>query len=90
MNITTSLFDQAQLAEAAYANFIDANGNMITNNAGVRAALESKAFSPAQASAFVTDWQVIRQYTAPPGLFGITDGTGFSGTGQLQKFYQRA
>ena len=77
MNITTSLFDQAQLAEAAYANFIDAGGNVITNNADVIAALQAKKFSEAQATDFTDHWQVVSQYTAPPGLFGITDGTGW-------------
>ncbi len=30
MSTTQNLFEQAQLAEAAYANFIGANGSVIT------------------------------------------------------------
>ncbi|MBC7756932.1 MAG: hypothetical protein H7Z20_09915 [Bdellovibrio sp.] len=82
MSIVTSLFDQAQLSEAAYANFLNSAGNLLTDVDSVKTALTTGdgKFSPAQATYFVAHWQVVSQYTAPPGLFGITDGTGFSGT----------
>lgn len=83
MNTITSLFQQAQLAEAAYANFIDNTGSLITTDAGVKAALIASGFSSdpnnttqsAQATAFLTHWQVVDQ-SPPLGLFG----NGFSAT----------
>lgn len=39
MNTITSIFQQAELAEAAYANFFDNYGNLITNESQLRAAL---------------------------------------------------
>ena len=61
MNAITSLFEQTQLAEAAYANFFDDAGNAITTNAAVIAALTTgnSKFSLAQATAFVNNWEVI-------------------------------
>ena len=50
MSTIQSLFQQAQLAEAAYANF-GAFANPVD-------ALTNIDFSPAQATAFVTDWEV--------------------------------
>ncbi|MDP2811730.1 MAG: hypothetical protein Q8O34_16455, partial [Rhodocyclaceae bacterium] len=78
MSTIQGLFQQAQLAEAAYANFRDNAGNLITTNAGVIASLQNKNFSESQATAFISTWQVIDQYTAPSFL-GLT-GTGFSAT----------
>jgi hypothetical protein len=76
MNSITNLFQQAQLAEAAYADFSAPGVSTIDalkdkNNGG--------GFSIAQADAFTAQWEVVDQYTAT-GLFGLTDGTGFSGT----------
>ncbi|MDD4964460.1 MAG: hypothetical protein PHI11_11145 [Gallionella sp.] len=81
MNTITSLFQQAQLAEAAYANFFDKVGNLIIDKAGVVTALVNNDFSQAQAAAFVADWTVVDQYTAT-GWYGATwiGGTGFSAT----------
>jgi hypothetical protein len=39
MNSISSLFQQAQLAEAAYADFIDSSENILTNDNDVIAAL---------------------------------------------------
>ena len=75
---TITLFDQAQLAEAAYANLA---GMTISTSPEVLAlALRTGdgKFSTTQASDFVAQWQVVRQYTAGGGLLG--DGSGFSGT----------
>lgn len=84
MSTITDLFQQSQLAEAAYANFIDDSGNLLTTTDGVRKALIDSGFSKGpdgqstQATVFVAEWQVVDQYTAPSFL-GIT-GTGFSAT----------
>ena len=75
MSTVTSLFDQAQLAEAAYANFLDNSGNLLTNINDIKAALIAKDFSPIQATDFVTHWRVINQ-SPPLGLLG----SGFSAT----------
>lgn len=61
MNTITSLFQQAQLAEAAYAKFIDNAGNLITTDAGVKTALQNEGMSLAQAADFVTHWRVVDQ-----------------------------
>ncbi|MGH8612469.1 MAG: calcium-binding protein [Gammaproteobacteria bacterium] len=73
MGTIQDLFRQSQVAEAAYANFA-----AFPNNP--KDALEDAGFSATQASAFVEQWQVLSQYTSPPGTFGITDGVGFSAT----------
>ncbi len=65
-----NLFEQAQMAEAAYANFLAIPDP--------KDALIAKGFSVSQATTFVSQWSVVHQYTAPPS--GITDGTGFSAT----------
>jgi Ca2+-binding RTX toxin-like protein len=59
MSTTISLFQQAQLAEAAYANFFSNSGNLLTNSIDVKAALEAEGMSSAQATAFLATWQVI-------------------------------
>ncbi len=72
---TLTLFDQAQLAEAAYANLA---GMTISTSPEVLAlALRTGdgKFSATQASDFVTHWHVINQ--SPP--LGIL-GSGFSAT----------
>jgi hypothetical protein len=76
MNTIQNLFQQAQLAEAAYANFFDTSGNLITSDDGVTAALIASGFSSdpnnptqsAQAAAFAARYQVVSQYTAPSFL----------------------
>ncbi|HQW20009.1 MAG TPA: hypothetical protein PLI90_04970 [Rhodocyclaceae bacterium] len=82
------LFQQAQLAEAAYANLWDATLNKpITATDNVKTALIAAGFSKdpndatksAQADDFLLHWQVLSQYTAPSNFYGLT-GTGFSAT----------
>ncbi len=60
MSTIQALFQQTQLAEAAYANFFDAAGNLVMTDAQLKTALTTadSKFSPAQATAFVTDWEV--------------------------------
>jgi hypothetical protein len=53
---TNSLFEQAQLAEAAYAVF--------SSGLSVTKALTNEGFSEAQATEFVTHWMVVDQFTA--------------------------
>ncbi|MDP3088509.1 MAG: hypothetical protein Q8M99_10035 [Methylotenera sp.] len=71
MSITTSLFEQAQLAEAAYADFADPNKTRLQ-------ALKDQGFSDAQAAEFVLHWKVVSQYNNSQYL-GLV-GTGFSAT----------
>jgi len=60
MNTVTSIFEQAQLAEAAYANLWDAGlSQPITLKEDVKAALIAEKFSAAQVSEFVNNWQVV-------------------------------
>lgn len=60
---TNSLFEQAQLAEAAYANFWDDITNtLITDQAKVIAALKGEdgdGFSETQAQEFTNNWEII-------------------------------
>lgn len=79
MTSISSLFAEAQLAEASYADLSGPQaGSTITDPQQVRARLVAEDFSDAQAAAFVEEWRVIHQYTASGGLLG--DGSGFSGT----------
>ena len=87
MSTIQNLFQQAQLAEAAYANFINPNtGTIYSTDAGIRGALIASGFSSdpnnptqsAQAAAFVSQWRVVNQYTSPFTLDLF--GTGYSGT----------
>lgn len=67
MNTITSLFEQAQLAEAAYAKFINSVGGLITTGDELKAALIASGFSQspndptqsAQATEFVKQWRVV-------------------------------
>lgn len=72
MSTIQELFQQAQLAEAAYADFAYPDG--------AEKALTNEGFGETQATELLTHWRVVDQYTAPAGLFGLTDGTGFSAT----------
>lgn len=78
MNTIQDLFQQAQLAEAAYANFRDSEGNLIIDVDGVKTALRNEGMSTAQATALANEWSVVDQYTAP-SFIGMT-GSGFSAT----------
>src|SRR3989338_6143668 len=82
MSTIQNLFQQAQLAEAAYADLSSAIGNQGELQKALDVAFNGQyggSFSAAQAADFVTHWRVVDQYTAS-GLFGLTDGTGFSAT----------
>jgi len=69
MNTVQNLFQQAQLAEAAYADF---------SNTNIEQALQAEGFVTAQIAAFVTQWEVVDQYTADGFIVG--DNSGFSAT----------
>jgi Ca2+-binding RTX toxin-like protein len=87
MSSIQDLFQQAQLAEAAYAIFLNNSGNLLTDNDEIKVALIASGFSKdqnnptqsAQATAFLDQWRIVDQYTAPDVIFGL-GGTGFSGT----------
>ena len=79
MSSIQDIFQQAQLAEAAYANLWDATLNQtITAKNDVTTALITEGMSDAQATDFVNHWRVVSQYTASGGLTG--QGSGFSAT----------
>ncbi len=64
MNSATSLFEAASLAEAAYANFVDNAGNLLTDTDDIEAALQNgsfnnMSFSAVQAIEFINQWRVI-------------------------------
>lgn len=71
MSTIQDLFQQAQLAEAAYANFSAFPNNPI-------GALEEEGMSHAQATDFLTHWRYVDQFTEP-SILGMT-GSGFSAT----------
>ena len=74
-----SLFEQTQLAEAAYASF----GEDITDRNKLQDALKTIDFSQTQAEEFLKRWKVIDQYatggTADDSSFDWF-GSGFSAT----------
>lgn len=61
MSTIQELFQQAQLAEAAYANFFSNSGVLLTSDGDVTAALIAEKISPAQAADFVLRWEVVDQ-----------------------------
>ncbi len=71
MSTIQNLFEQAQLAEAAYANF--------SSGLSTKEALIANNFSTAQADEFLTHWEVVDQYTSD-GISITGDNTGFSAT----------
>ncbi len=75
MSTIQELFQQAQLAEAAYANLRDSAGNIITDVIGAKTALKAEGFSEPQATEFLKQWRVVDQ-SPPLGFFG----NGFSAT----------
>lgn len=82
MSTIQELFQQAQLAEAAYAKLTTAIGNQNELKNALDVAFKETyggSFSSTQATDFVTHWRVVSQYTAS-GFFGRTDGSGFSAT----------
>lgn len=72
MSTIQSLFQQAQLAEAAYADFS-------VPGVSTKDALVAEKFSPAQAATFLTQWEVVDQYISD-GISITGDNTGFSAT----------
>ena len=68
MSTIQDLFQQAQLAEAAYADFLNPN-------ISVRQALQNEGMSASQAADFLTRWQVVSQFSES-GLLS----NGFSAT----------
>jgi hypothetical protein len=65
MSTIQELFQQAQLAEAAYADFA-----AFPNNP--KGALEDEGFSTAQATAFVSQWRVVNHIPDTPSGFSAT------------------
>lgn len=59
MTTLQNTFVQAQLAEAAYANFVSGTGVLLTNDNDVKEALTASGFSASQASEFVLHWRVV-------------------------------
>lgn len=81
MSTIQNLFQQAQLAEAAYANFINPDtGKIYNTQAGIQAALIASGFSgdqgnppqSSQASAFLNEWEVIDQISDTASGFSAT------------------
>ena len=73
MNTITQLFDQAELAEAAYANFWDKTTNsIILDKENVQAALKNQGFSTKQAADFLTHWKIIDQCPNTDSGFSAT------------------
>ncbi len=77
MTAIRELFQQAEMSEGAYANFIDPQtGVVFADSEKIKAALQDVQnkmfFSDAQATAFVQQWSVVDQLP--------DTGSGFSGT----------
>ena len=65
MSTIQDLFQQAQLAEAAYANFINSAGNLTADVDSVKTALQNEGMSITQATDFTNRYQLISQYSEP-------------------------
>ncbi|MEO8629365.1 MAG: hypothetical protein ABI612_14875 [Betaproteobacteria bacterium] len=76
MNAIEYVFQQAELAEAAYANFIGIDGTVVTVESDEIKALTDEGMSESQATSFVDKWRVVDQSPSPAGIFG----SGFSAT----------
>ncbi len=77
MNTIQDLYQQAQLAEAAYANFWSSGTNSVITDAElVKKALQDKtnsmSFSTAQAAAFALEWSVVSQQPDTENGFSAT------------------
>ncbi len=80
MSSIQELFQQAQLSEAAYANFLNSSGNLLENEDDIKVALIASGFSKdsnnptqsAQATAFVADWEVISHIPDTAAGFSAT------------------
>lgn len=73
MSTIQNLFEQAQLAEAAYSKFV-VNGNLIVTSDELITALTTGdgKFSATQATAFAKDWSVISQQPNTASGFSAT------------------
>ena len=85
MTNSISLFEQTQLAEAAYASFSDKNGILFKNENDLKKALKDNGseFSQTQAEEFLKHWRVADQYaTAGTDKDNLltNKGSGFSAT----------
>ena len=69
---TSDLFDLGQTAEAAYANFINSDGDLLTLDDDVKAALKSLGFSETQATNFVAEWSVVAHQPNTESGFSAT------------------
>ena len=76
MSSIHNLFQQAELSEAAYANFVDSAGNLLTNPDDIKAALQDAGnnmrFSSTQATAFVSQWRVVNHIPDTASGFSAT------------------
>lgn len=72
MSTINTLFQQSQLAEAAYASFIDNAGNLITTDAGIKTALQNNGMSTTQAAAFISQYRVVDQILDTASGFSAT------------------
>ena len=80
MNTIQDMFQQAQLAAAAYTNLASVTTSTTPSQLALILSnpdLDGK-FTQAAAAEFVLHWRVVDQYTASGGLLG--QGSGFSGT----------
>ena len=81
-----SLFEQTQLAEAAYASFSDENGILFKDKDDLKKALKGNGseFSQTQAEEFLKHWRVADQYatggTGEDPFWTNKKGSGFSAT----------
>jgi hypothetical protein len=71
MSTIQDLFQQSQLAEAAYANFVN-GGGLIATGDELKTALIAEGFSESQAADFVTHWQVVSQQPDTASGFSAT------------------
>lgn len=86
MSTVQDLFQEAQIAEASYANFLDTAGNLLTDSRDIQNTLVASGFSSnpidptqsTQATAFLQNWRPVSQFSERGGLLG--DGSGFSAT----------
>jgi len=90
MNTITSIFDQALLTEAAYANFWDAQlSQTLTLPIDVKAALEAEGFSDVQASDFVTHWKVVDHIPDTDSGFSATVFERIDGPDKGQRYLEK-
>ena len=85
MTNSVSLFEQTQLAEAAYASFSDENGILFKDKDDLKKALKGNGseFSQTQAEEFLKHWRVADQYATgrtDKDPFWTNKGSGFSAT----------